>query len=175
MQRYQLEHALRAASEITGEKEFIIVGSSALLGQIPEPPAELTQSLEVDLYPRHNPGAAEKLNAIGELSLFHTTHGFWLDPVGPKTATLPQGWEDRLVRVSNEHTKQAVGWCLELHDLAASKLFAGREKDLEFVRAMLRHKYLNKDLLRQRTESVATDGSKKVLALNRLKNLRNTK
>jgi hypothetical protein len=31
------------------------------------------------------------------------------------------------------NTGGAVGWCLEAHDLAVSKLIAGRAKDLEFV------------------------------------------
>jgi hypothetical protein len=101
MQRYQLEHALRAAQEITGEREFVVVGSSALLGQFPNAPVELTASLEVDVYPRRNPTASEKLNTIGELSLFHQTHGFWIDPVGPETVRLPAGWEARLVLVCN--------------------------------------------------------------------------
>jgi hypothetical protein len=30
-----------------------------------------------------------------------------------------------------------TGWCLEPHDLCAAKLCAGREKDLNFVRALL--------------------------------------
>ena len=52
---------------------------------------------------------------------------------------MPAGWEDRLVKLTNENTGGAIGWCLEPHDLAFSKLAARREKDLAFVAALLRH------------------------------------
>jgi len=35
MNREDLEHIIRAAGEVTGEYEFIIVGSQAILGPIP--------------------------------------------------------------------------------------------------------------------------------------------
>jgi hypothetical protein len=41
---------------------------------------------------------------------------------------------ERLIPISNENTRGVTGLCLEVHDLCASKLIAGREKDLEFVR-----------------------------------------
>jgi hypothetical protein len=40
--------------------------------------------------------------------------------------------------LNNENTGGAIGWCLEPHDLAFSKLAAGREKDIAFVSALLR-------------------------------------
>ena len=51
----------------------------------------------------------------------------------------PDGWRERLVRVENENTRGNIGWCLEPHDLAVSKLAAGREKDIPFVAALIRH------------------------------------
>lgn len=168
MRRHQLEHAIRAASDITGEREFVIIGSSALLGAFPAAPAELTVSLEVDMYPRQRPSASEQLNVIGELSLFHRTHGFWVDPVDPTTATLPPGWETRLVRVSNANTNHAVGWCLEVHDLAVSKLYAGREKDLDFIRMLFKHGYVRKAPLAERAARVQADERLKTAAMNRL-------
>ena len=55
------------------------------------------------------------------------------------STTLPAGWANRLVPVSNENTAGAIGWCLDVHDLALSKLVAGRDRDLELavVRARL--------------------------------------
>ena len=79
---------------------------------------------------------------LGELSLFHQTHGYWVDGVSPTTATLPLEWEQRLVKVGNENTAGAIGWCLDPHDLAFSKLAARREKDLAFVAALVRHKMI---------------------------------
>jgi hypothetical protein len=60
--------------------------------------------------------------------------------VAEETANLPDGWKDRLVRVQNENTGTGVGLCLEAHDLAVSKLIAGREKDVEFIGLMPREK-----------------------------------
>ncbi len=50
MKREQFEHILRAAGAITGQNEWVIVGSQAILGAIAEPPAEITVSEELDLY-----------------------------------------------------------------------------------------------------------------------------
>ncbi|MEO8337718.1 MAG: hypothetical protein ABI664_22260, partial [bacterium] len=50
---------------------------------------------------------------------------------------LATGWKQRAVRVQNKNTRGFVGWCLEAHDLAASKLAAFREKDRDFVRVLL--------------------------------------
>lgn len=53
MRRDQLEHAIRAACQIIGRPEVIIVGSQAILGTYPESalPAVVTVSLEVDVLP----------------------------------------------------------------------------------------------------------------------------
>jgi hypothetical protein len=50
MTREQLEHVLRAAGAITGREEWVIVGSQAVLGAVPDAPPEITVSEELDLY-----------------------------------------------------------------------------------------------------------------------------
>jgi len=95
MFRHQVEHALRAAQDITGQREFIIIGTGSIFARFPNPPAPLTVTQEVDIYPRHAPVAGNLLNAIGRYSMFHDTHRFWIDPVSPETAKLPAGWENR--------------------------------------------------------------------------------
>ncbi|MHC4099341.1 MAG: DUF6036 family nucleotidyltransferase, partial [Planctomycetota bacterium] len=67
----------------------------------------------------------------------HQTHGFYDHGVSLETAVLPPGWKGRVIRVQNQNTNQYSGWCVEAHDLAASKLVAFREKDREFVRVLL--------------------------------------
>lgn len=62
-----------------------------------------------------------------------------------------------------------MGWCLEVHDLAVSKLAAGREKDLTFVELMLRHKLIDAAIVQARiaqTPRLSEQG--KQLALARL-------
>jgi hypothetical protein len=53
MRRDQLEHAIRAACQITGQLEVIIVGSQAILGTYAEYelPLLATRSLEIDVLP----------------------------------------------------------------------------------------------------------------------------
>lgn len=138
MNRRRLEHVLRASGSISGCRELVVIGSQAILGAFPDAPAELLTSLEVDLYPLDAPEKADLIDgSIGELSPFHETFGYYAHGVGPETASLPQQWRNRLVRVENANTAGTIGWCLSPVDLAVSKLLAGREKDMEFVRVML--------------------------------------
>jgi hypothetical protein len=91
-----------------------------------------------DVFPKNDPSKSDVIDgAIGEKSLFDETFGYYAHGVGAETAILPEGAYDRLIPVCNENTRSATGWCLEVHDLAISKLVAGREKDLQFVRCML--------------------------------------
>jgi hypothetical protein len=100
---------------------------------------------------------ATKLDAaIGEWSLFHETHGFYVQGVGRKTAILPTGWEDRLVSVVGPNTRGRTGLCLDPHDLCLAKLVAHREKDFVFVSALIRANLINPDVLESRVEEMRT-------------------
>jgi hypothetical protein len=148
VRRCELEHIVRAAANIAADDEIVIVGSQAILGEHPDAPAELLVSMEADLYPKNYPERAEVIDgAIGELSAFHDTFGYYAQGVGERTATLPDGWKDRLIAVRGAGTRGATGWCLETHDLAVSKLVAGRPKDLDFVAALARHGLLDETKL----------------------------
>ena len=151
MRRVDLEHVLRAASAITNQRDFIVVGSQSILGQFPDAPAELLVSDEVDIYPRDRPDLADLIDgAIGELSFFHDEFGYYAQGVGPTTAILPAGWEARLVVVSNENTGGAVGHCLEIHDLLAAKYVAGRDKDRRFCGEAVRRGLVDRATLEER-------------------------
>ena len=116
MTREELEHAIRAAADITKQDRLIVIGSQAILGQHPDAPAALLVSREVDIYAPDAPEKWDMINgALGEDSQFHKTFGFYVDGVSPTTARLPQGWESRLVAVCNPNTNGATGWCLEVH------------------------------------------------------------
>ena len=151
MKRPQLEHILRAASAITGADRFVVIGSQSILGQFPDPPEELLISVEADLFSLRTPLDAHLIEgSIGEASPFHQTFGYYAHGVGEETAILPAGWKDRLTPLHTPSTGGATGLCLEVHDLAISKLAAGREKDLQFVRALLHHHLADPNVLRQR-------------------------
>ena len=73
------------------------------------------------------------------MSPFHGTHGYYAQGVGPETAVLPDGWEDRIVRIDTPSSAPGIGLCLDAHDLAIAKYVAGRTKDLEFTALLARH------------------------------------
>lgn len=148
MKRSELEHLIRAAGRIAGDREIVVTGSQAVLGQFPDAPPALLRSMGGDLYPRSKPELADKVDgAIGEGSKFHQQFGYYAQGVAPDTATLPRGWQRRLVRIANANTAGYAGLCLEVHDLALSKYVAGREKDLEFTRELARCGMTEKKIL----------------------------
>jgi hypothetical protein len=86
----ELDHVLRAAGEITGEKHFIIIGSQSLHGKCPDLPDEILMSAEVDLIAKVHPEKTESLNFIGVFSRFHETHGYYADPVDDPRQRCPK-------------------------------------------------------------------------------------
>jgi hypothetical protein len=121
MTRGELEHAIRAACDVAGDSEIYVFGSQAILGEHPSAPEELRQSVEVDVAPKNSPERVDEIDgALGELSQFHQTHGFYVHGVSLETAVLPEGWKGRVIRVQNQNTDQYSGWCVAAHDLAAS-------------------------------------------------------
>lgn len=165
MRRADLEHVIRAAAAIANERDLVVIGSQSILGQYPDAPPELRMSMEVDLYPRNRPELADLIDgSIGEGSMFQETNGYYAQGVGPNTATLPRGWEERLVVVENPNTQPGRGLCLEAHDLALAKYAAGREKDLDFTRAMINAKMLDIDILLKRLPTLeAADDLKRLV------------
>lgn len=165
MNRSDLEHILRACKGVTGEMEFVVIDSQSILGPHPDAPRVLRHSLEADVYPKHRPELSPLIEgSLGELSQFHQTFGYHVDGVAPTTATSPPGWETRLVRLCNDNTGGAIGWCLEPYDLAFSKLAACREKDLTFVREMMRHGLAKLAQLRRLIESISDEALRAQLA-----------
>ena len=156
MTRDELEHAIRAACDVAEDTEVYVFGSQAILGRYPDAPEALRQSVEADVMPKNRPERADDIDgALGELSMFHQTFGFYVHGVSLETAVLPDGWKDRLIRVQNENTRQCIGWCVEEHDLAASKLVAFREKDRNFVRVLLTEGLVDEGTLVARIGSLA--------------------
>ena len=136
MKKQQVDHILRAAGELTGEKQFVIIGSQSLHGKYPDLADDILRSFEVDLIAKSHANRTEWLNFIGQDSRFHETHGYYADPVDENTATLPKGWKSRLVNLPPGDTQGVTGLCLDPHDLAIAKYVARREKDIVFTRAL---------------------------------------
>lgn len=169
MRRDQLEHAIRTACQIIQHREVIVVGSQAILGTYDESqlPAAATMSIEVDILPmaQTNEETARLADLIegvaGEFSAYEELHGFSIDGVDLETTVLPEGWRERLVKVQNANTAAPAGdpcftgWCLDKEDLCVAKLVALREKDRNFVAALLEADLVSADLIASRLPTVS--------------------
>lgn len=162
MNKKQLHHVLRALSEIlrdSGQSEgnFILFGSQAILAHMDSdffPESErVFLSAEIDVAadvsdPVEQVKMAEFIwKNIGEGSRFDQTFGAYADGVALETPTFPSGWRDRLteIRVPGQ-TEDTTYLALSVRDIVASKLYAGREKDLDYIESLLasRHPDLEK-------------------------------
>jgi hypothetical protein len=147
MKKQQVDHVLRAAGRITGEKQFVIIGSQSLHGKYPDLPDDIVLSAEVDLIASKARERTDWLNVIGVHSPFHESFGYYADPVDEQTATLPKGWKGRLVNLPPGDTEGVRGLCLDPHDLAIAKYVARREKDIEFNRELARRGIVGRERL----------------------------
>jgi hypothetical protein len=99
----------------------------------------------------------------GEWSPFEQQHGFSIDGVDQLTSVLPDGWRDRLVKVQNANTAapsgrpRYTGWCLDKEDLCVAKLCAFREKDQNFVAALLDAGLVDAAVITQRLAAVPAE------------------
>jgi hypothetical protein len=158
MTRLQLEHLIRAAADIADDTDIVVIGSQAVLGQFPDAPASMRVSMEADLFPLHFPERSDLIDgSIGELSPFHSAYHYYAQGVSEHTAILPEGWKARLIVIQNANTRQARGLCLEIHDLLASKAFAGREKDIDFIAEAAKHRLADRRTLLSRIAAVKAE------------------
>jgi hypothetical protein len=162
VKREELEHVLRAASRIVNQRDFLVVGSAAILATYDDDalPHEASRSDEADLAPFDDPDGKKSLlveGALGQGSRFHDTFGYYADGVDFRTAVAPDGWQDRLVVFDPPGAEPGRGLCLDSHDLAASKLAAGRSKDYEFVGALLDVGLIDREVLTGRVAQLPRD------------------
>lgn len=159
MTQDELKHLIAEAGRIAGEEYIFVIGSNALLGSVPQPDDNIfTRSREADIIPGSNdPQKADQIDwVIGELSAFDEAFHYYAQGLTLETPlTAPKGWETRAVRLPVN--RDVTGLCMEPHDLALSKYGAGREKDLEFTRALVRSGYVQKATLLERLALVECD------------------
>lgn len=172
MTRTQLEHILRASAAITGADRFGVIGSQAILGEHPNAPPALLVSYEADVFSFRSQADADLIDgSIGEESPFHKTFGYYAHGVSPDVAILSDGWRDRLVPIHTPATGGATGLCLETHDIAVSKLVAGREKDLDYVAELIRHKLADPAVIASRLATTPLDAAHRTRIAESLKSL----
>lgn len=169
MNREQLEHAIRASGDLLNEDEVIVVGSQSILGAFPEGlPSSVLLSIEIDIMMRDDP-QDEKQQLVngqqGELTMFHSTHGFFVEAVGEDLCRFPSGWRGRVVEVNTPGTNGVTGLCPDPHDLAIAKLLACREKDVTYVAALLKSGHLQASALVERAQITSMNDYERELVL----------
>lgn len=135
MQKSYLFDLISLVDAVLDDNELpVIVGSQALFAQTDHPPLIVRESRECDFLLFGGKGTErDKINRdYGVFSPFADEKGYYADALGLASVVLPDGWQDRLQPLSNTDGR-IVARCLEIYDLAASKIAAGRPKDLEFL------------------------------------------
>lgn len=161
MNRAQLEHVLRAAGSIADDPDILVIGSQSILGAFSEDdlPPEATTSIEADLAFFDDPDGtkADRVDgAIGELSRFHESFGYYAQGVSVTTAVLPVGWQERTIDFVPPGAAPTRARSLEPHDCVVAKLVAGREKDFAFASALIRAGLVDPDVLVARLRDLPT-------------------
>lgn len=159
MNRDELAEVLRAASQLVDDRP-IVMGSQAILGAYDEDvlPPTATASMEADvafLDDADRMKADMVTGAIGEDSNFHQLRGYYAEGIHVETATLPEGWRERLITWSvppGANGRGVVASFLEPHDLVVAKLAAFREKDVRFVTALARAGLIDAHVALERLE-----------------------
>ena len=156
MNREQFDHVVRAAGAVLDTNDVLVIGSQAVHGSLRSLFPEALRSLEVDVAAFDDSEAGADLidGTIGELSMFHSTHGYYGQGATEATAVLPRGWRERLVVYTSPGTSGVRAHCLEMHDLWVSKAVAGRDKDREFCHRILETRLVKRDVLAERLAQV---------------------
>jgi len=162
--RRQLAHILRAAADVGNDPHILVIGSQAILASFEADalPVAATRSIEADIafFDDADHLKADFVEgAIGEDSMFHQSYGYYGQGVSVATATLPDGWQDRLVRFNPPDSAPAEALCLDPSDLAVAKLVASRQKDIEYVASLLGSGHLEPEVLRERVASLSVVGA----------------
>lgn len=146
-----LERLFGEAKKLSGDDEFVVIGSLSALGVLPSGrvPARMLMSIDVDCYTRRDPERVFELkSALGEGSAFEAAHGYFLDPVSPNLPTLPAQWEFRLIKVPLKNG--VTVYFLDPNDAAISKYARGEPRDREWIQAGLAAGLLSAPIIESR-------------------------
>ena len=106
-------------------------------------------SIDVDCYTKDDPRRIFELeDRLGQGSPFEAQHGFYLDPVSPDIATLPENWAFRLIPV--ELGQDIVVHFLDPNDAVVSKYARCEPRDREWIRAGLAARLLSAPVIESR-------------------------
>lgn len=163
MRKEELFEAILKAAERVGATEWVVIGSQAVHGALPNAPiSRVERSDDADAFPvDYEEWMFEPLHTeLGFDSDFNKEKGYYFEVVRPEIARFPKGWERRIktnaigeinVRGSN---RQVTVSFPDLHDLLAAKLSVKRPHDTAFFRQIYRLGVVDQNLLLQRLAEV---------------------
>lgn len=151
VQKSDLFELVRQIKQIAPEEIPIIVGSQAVQVITQILPEIVQQSIECDflLASGKSETRAEINKKLGVFSSYQLEHGFYADALGLATVILPTGWQERLQKLEDENGN-VIAYVAEIHDIAISKLIAGREKDFLFLKELFVREFVEIDVFLER-------------------------
>lgn len=165
MRKSYLFELIREINQFSPQEKLVIAGSQAAHATEAILPEIAKKSIECDFI--FGAGKSEIREAIskrfGVFSKFQDERGFYADPLGLATVVLPTDWHKRLQPLRDEND-QIVAHCVEIHDVAVSKLVAGRGKDHEFLASILASEIIDVNEFLKRTLLVRSSVENDVLA-----------
>jgi hypothetical protein len=151
-----LQHLIRVVRVLTEDGEVLVVGSASLLASYPELGEDsqpLASTFDADLCPQpfEETVALMIQESLGESGAFHLCYGYHADVLREAVfETFSPGWRERLVPIPGTEG----GFALEPHDLAATKLLVGREKDIALVRHLAITSRLSRLIVEERLAAI---------------------
>ena len=165
MNRGHIQNLLGEAARLTNHRDYVIIGSLSVLGAVASPPETMVFSIDVDLYPKNDPGRISEIaSQLGLGSDFEQRHGYYADVVSPMLPTLPEGWQQRLISLSFENGVTA--WFLEPNDAAISKYVRAEPRDREWIWAGLQSGILSAATIEYRMRETMMESDERARAKN---------
>jgi hypothetical protein len=171
VRKSDLFELIRQIKTLLSDETPIIVGSQAVHLVTNFPPEIVQYSIECDFLIIGGKGEtrAEINKKFGVFSNFQLEKGFYADALGLATVILPTNWQERLQSLKDE-TGETIGLVAEIHDIAVSKLIAGREKDFQLLKELFTREFIKIDIFIERVLLIK-DMPQNAVLVTRLKSL----
>src|ERR1051326_2386159 len=125
LRRPDIDHILRAAASLSGHRDFVMVGSGAVIAIAKHIPVVMMMTEEIDIYVEDAPDpdwVSDLIDAsIGRYSQFHKTFGYYGDGVSKRAAIMPLDWRGRATEYKTPDGL-ATALCPSAEDIAIDKL-----------------------------------------------------
>ena len=150
MKNSDVEDALLSLWVLVREHAPVVIGSQSLHGRFPDVADTIMRSREIDVILPNKAKIGNWLSeVVGDGTPFEVERGYFIDHIVPDIArgipVLANGWDQRSTKRPVIYDGKEVGEVrfISPEDMAISKLYAGREKDFNFLKLLVQAGYLN--------------------------------